>query len=134
MLQTPYLGLNISGDDFPEARLPTALLHSLLAAKEQKQDLHEAQSQMFCGRITQLLLPVQNQQLDGAGEGPLQKGPPCQAGRRSLGPLPWPYEFAPCHTHPVPCNTPTAPADNLPSCLRWPPLANPPFLPPPHNL
>lgn len=65
-LQTPYLGPNISGDAFPEARLPIALLRSLLAAKEQKQDRHEAQSQMFCGRITQLLLPVQNQQRDGA--------------------------------------------------------------------
>lgn len=66
MLQTPYLGPNISGDDFPEARLPIALLHSLLAAKEQKQDLHEAQSQMFCDHITQLPPPVQNQQQDGA--------------------------------------------------------------------
>lgn len=41
---------------------PFLLFNSLLAVKEQKQNLHEALCWVLCGSITLLLVQVQNQQ------------------------------------------------------------------------
>lgn len=86
------------------------LSNSLLAMKEQKQDLHEALRQMLCGCITLLLVHVQDQQLTRWMV--LREGPPCQTAK-SLIPFPGTYEIASGTQHspsPVSLHLPQQPA------------------------
>lgn len=97
---------------------------------------------MLCGSIILLLVHTQNQQLTMwivPGE-----HLPCQTERKSLSPVPRLYETASGTGHspsPVSLHLPQPPAipshgrllgyDNLPRFLKWPPIANSPFFPPP---